>query len=284
VTLGGWADPQAQAARECLGPAWGKVAVAAVLGSGLGEAVTPRPSDLAADFADLPGLGACGVAGHAGRLVRTALGGRAAAVFLGRRHVYEGLSPAQAAFPARLAAALGARLLVLLSAVGGVSEEAKVGSWVLVEDHLNLMGRNPLEGVATDQGPAFVDLTRTYRADLFAPLRERLARRGVSLTRGVLAAFPGPTYETPAEVRMARTLGAAAVGMSTVPEAVWARFLGLDVLAFGFVVNPAAGLGAGDLDHGAVLRRSRAGEAQAAAVLEEAVIAWAGAAEAGDGG
>ncbi len=276
MTFGAWSDPEARAARERLGPAWDGVAVAAVLGSGLGGAVAGRAGDLAVGFADLPGLGACGVAGHAGRLVRTALGGRPAAVFQGRRHVYEGLSPAQAAFPARLAAALGARLLVLLSAVGGVSEEARVGSWVLVEDHLNLMGRNPLEGVATERGPAFVDLTRTYRADLYEPLRERLARRGVALARGVLAAFPGPSYETPAEVRMARTLGAAVVGMSTVPEAVWARFLGLDVLAFGFVVNPAAGLGPGDLDHGEVVRRSQAGEAQAAAVLEEAVAAWGG--------
>ncbi|MDW7711386.1 MAG: purine-nucleoside phosphorylase, partial [Deferrisomatales bacterium] len=273
----GWADPEAREARRRLGSAWEGVEVAAVLGSGLAGALLGNPPGPTVPFEAVPGLGACTVPGHPGRLRRCAVGGRATALFLGRRHLYEGVTPAGAAFPVRLGALLGARLAVLLSAVGGVAEEAVVGTWVLVEDHLNLTGCNPLEGVRTDAGPAFVDLTRTYRADLFEALAERLRPRGIPLSRGVLAAFAGPTYETPAEVRMARLLGAATVGMSTVPEAVWARFLGLDVVALGLVVNPAAGLGAGALDHREVVRRSGEGAAQAAAVLEEAVRAWAAA-------
>ncbi len=278
MSPGGWADPEASAARERLGSEWEGVEVAAVLGSGLAEALPESVSGPTARFEDLVALGVCAVPGHPGRLRRCAVGGRPALVFQGRRHVYEGLAPAQAAFPVRLAAVLGARLVVLLSAVGGGAEGAGVGSWVLVEDHLNLTGRNPLEGVRTDRGPPFVDLTGTYRADLFPSLRERLTPRGIALSRGVLAAFAGPTYETPAEVRMARLLGAATVGMSTMLEAVWARFLGLDVLALGLVVNPAAGLGVEALDHRDVVRRSEEGAAQAAIVLEEAVRAWAAAA------
>jgi purine-nucleoside phosphorylase len=181
---------------------------------------------------------------------------------------------AAVAFPARLAKALGAKLLILFSAVGACEPDLAVGAWVLIEDHVNLMGRNPLEGVQTRAGPAFVDLSHTYLADLASPLQQALARRGIALVRGVLAAFPGPTYETPAEVRMARTLGATVVGMSTVPEAVWARFLGLDVLAFGRVTNPAAGVGAGPIDHAQVLRQSQEGGREAAVILEASATAW----------
>jgi len=269
-------DSVAEAAREYLGPAWDGVEVAVVLGSGLGAAVGSESVRARATFDEVPGLGACAAPGHVGCLLRSVVAGREALLFQGRRHLYEGIGASAAAFPARLAAALGARLLVLCSAVGGIAPEARVGSWVLVEDHLNLMGHNPLEGVRTPEGPAFVDLTRTYRADLYDVLRARLAERGIDLVKGVLAAFAGPSYETPAEVRMARTLGAHVVGMSTVPEAVWARFLALDVLAFGCVANPAAGLGAEALRHEDVVRRSADGARQGEMVIEEAVRTWAG--------
>jgi purine-nucleoside phosphorylase len=182
-----------------------------------------------------------------------------------------------AAMPARLGAALGARLLVSCSAVGAVDPSLVVGSWVLIEDHLNFMGRNPLEGVCDGAGPAFVDLSRAYRTDLFEELSLRLGGRGWMVRRGVLAAFPGPSYETPAEVRMARLLGASVVGMSTVPEAVWARYLGLDVLAWGRVSNAAAGVTVGTIDHDEVLRQSESGAAEAAVVVEQSVQSWQGA-------
>ncbi len=268
-------DPAAAEAARCLGPAWQGVEAAAVLGSGLGEAARGWALEAEVGYGELPGFGGCAAPGHHGRLARCRVAGHRVAVFRGRRHFYETGSMAAAAWPARLAAALGARCLVLLSAVGGVSAQLGVGSWVFVEDHLNWMGRNPLEGVVTAEGPAFVDLTRTYRTDLFESVRDRLARRGVLLERGVLGAFAGPTYETPAEVRMARLLGAAVVGMSTVPEAVWGRFLGLEVLAYGRVANPAAGVTGEPLCHGDVVEESRRGGGEAAAVVEESVAAWA---------
>ncbi|GAB4285754.1 MAG: purine-nucleoside phosphorylase [Deferrisomatales bacterium] len=274
--MGAWADPLAEAARRALGPRWEGVEAAVVLGSGLAGDLGAFELEEERPYEEVPGLGPCAVPGHPGRLALVRVGGRRVTVFRGRRHLYEGLSGAEAAFPARLAAALGARVLVLLSAVGAVDPRLAVGSWVFVEDHLNLMGRNPLEGGRTPAGPPFVDLSHTYRTELFEPLRQRVGSRGLVLARGVLAAFPGPTYETPAEVRMARTLGGAVVGMSTVPEAVWARFLGLDVLAFGRVTNPAAGVAPGPLAHEDVVRRAAEGSAQAAALVEEAVGLWFG--------
>jgi purine-nucleoside phosphorylase len=136
------------------------------------------------------------------------------------------------------------------------------------------MGRNPLEGISTASGPAFVDLSRTYRKDLQGRWGERLKARGLGVSRGILAAFPGPSYETPAEVRMARTLGASVVGMSTVPEAVWARFLGLDVLAAARVSNLASGLGREPLSHAEVVREMERGAGEAEVVVEEAIKVW----------
>jgi purine-nucleoside phosphorylase len=270
----GWNDPDLDRARQALGTEWEGAEVAAVFGSGLGAGARDVRVVAELDYAQVPGLGACGVPGHAGRLIRGRLAAREIVLFQGRRHLYEGLSMAAVAFPARLARALGAKLLVLFSAVGGCRPGLDVGAWVFIEDHLNLMGRNPLEGVRTDRGPAFVDLSRAYRVDLYGRVHTAVAPRGVSLGRGVLGAFPGPTYETPAEVRMAQALGAAVVGMSIVPEAVWARFLGLDVLAFGCVTNPAAGVGDAPIDHTEVLARSGERGREAAALLEESVRAW----------
>ncbi len=269
-----WDDPQAEAAALSLGDGWGGAEVACVLGSGLGGAASGLDVRARARFADVAGLGSPSVPGHEGLLLRGTLAGAQALVFVGRRHVYEGLAPAAAAFPVRLAARLGARLLVTLCAVGAVDEDLPVGAWVFLDDHVNLLGRNPLEGVRTPAGPPFVDLSRAYRTDLFDAVGRDLAAEGVGVRRGVLACFPGPSYETPAEVRMARTLGAAVVGMSTVPEAVWARFLAMDVLAFGRVANPGAGLSELPIDHRDVLRSSEAGAGDGERVLRAAVGAW----------
>lgn len=272
--MGSPPDPEAQELADRLGPVWAGAQAAVVLGSGLAPAARAVAVREELAYGEIPELGACGVAGHPGRLLRGTLAETEVVVFAGRRHAYEGIPMARAALPARLGAALGAGLLVSLSAVGGVDPALPVGAWVLVEDHLNLMGRNPLEGVSGPEGPAFVDLTHAYRADLFDALASALESEGVPLGRGVLAAFAGPTYETPAEVRMARALGASLVGMSTVPEAVWARHLGLDVLAFGRVANSAAGVGPGTLDHAEVLRETARGGGEAAAVVAEALRAW----------
>lgn len=267
-------DPEGREAVEALGPAWHGATVVAVLGSGLGGGSACLEVWAEARFDDIAGLGQCFVPGHEGRVLRGTLRGQEAILFVGRRHLYEGVSMATAAAPARLGAALGARLLVSCSAVGAVEPSLPVGSWVFFEDHVNLMGRNPLEGVRDGSGRTFVDLTHAYRADLSEGLCSRLDARGIAARSGVLAAFPGPTYETPAEVRMAKLLGASVVGMSTVPEVVWARFLGLDVIAWGRVANAAAGVGPQPLDHGAVVRESELGAGEAGIVLEESVSAW----------
>lgn len=269
-------DPEAAALARSLGGAWRGAEVAVVLGSGLQGAADGMEIRAAVDYGDIEGLGAPSAPGHAGRLVRGSLGGVELVAFLGRRHLYEGIGPARAAYPARVGAALGAKLLLCLSAVGAVDPELATGSWVFVDDHLNLMGRNPLEGVAGPAGPAFVDLTAAYRADLYGGVAERLGAKGIPVARGVLAAFPGPSYETPAEVRMARLLGASIVGMSTVPEVVWARYLGLDALAWGRVANPAAGVAPGPLSHADVVARMGERPDEARTVLEESVAAWKG--------
>lgn len=281
----GFRDVSAERACGVLGPAWGGAEVGAVFGSGLAAGAQAAEISGRVPYADVPGLGNPDVPGHPGELLRGTVRGCEVVLFCGKRHLYEGIPAARAAYPARLAAALGARLLVLFSAVGGVDPQIPVGSWVLVEDHLNLLGRNPLEGVRGSAGPAFVDLSRTYRTDLHGPLGEALAEQGIRPHRGVLAAFPGPAYETPAEVRMARLLGASVVGMSTVPEAVWARFLGLDVLALCRVSNPGAGMSSAPLSHADVLRTTEEGGREAAVILKTCVEVWtAGSKPAGGAG
>ncbi len=266
-------DGAARQAAAALGRSW-EADAAVVLGSGLDGIAAPFREEARVAYAELPLLGTCGVPGHRGVLSRTTVDGLRVLLFRGRRHLYEGIAPAEAAAPVRLAAALGARLVVLFAAAGGVTPDLEPGDWVFVTDHLNWMGRNPLEGVHTDAGPPFLDLSRLYRTDLLAAVREGARPRGIGVREGVYAAFPGPTYETPAEIRWARQAGATVVGMSVVPEAVWARFLGMDVVAWARVANPAAGLGHGSVTHDEVLASCREAGPQGAVLLELTLDAW----------
>jgi purine-nucleoside phosphorylase len=215
----------------------------------LGEAV----AEVAA--ADLGGFPAATVSGHAGtvRSVHTPRG-RPVLVFLGRVHAYEGHDPATVVHGVRTAHAAGCHTIVLTNAAGGIREDFGVGQPVLMADHLNLTGGSPVAGPLAGGVPArFVDLTEAYSIRLRALAREV----DPSLPEGVYAGLPGPHYETPAEIRMLRTLGADLVGMSTVWEAIAARHLGLEVLGLSLVTNPAAGLGATPLDHTEVLEAGR---------------------------
>jgi purine-nucleoside phosphorylase len=231
--------------------------VAVVLGSGwrpaadrLGGAVV----ELAAT--DLPGFPASTVAGHAGsvRSVRTP-GGRRVLAFLGRVHAYEGHDPATVVHAVRTAHAAGCSVVVLTNAAGGIREDLAVGQPVLVADHLNLTGGSPVSGPLAGDAPArFVDLTEAYSRRL----RELARAVDPSLAEGVYAGLPGPHYETPAEIRMLRTLGADLVGMSTVWEAIAARHLGVEVMGLSLVTNLAAGLSPAPLDHAEVLEAGRA--------------------------
>jgi len=233
--------------------------VALVMGSGwvpaadaLGEPAVELP------VTDLPGFAPPAVAGHAGRVRAVQSGGRRALVFLGRTHLYEGRGVEAVVHPVRTALAAGVRTVVLTNAAGGLRpERQRVGDPVLISDHLNLTGANPLRGAD------FLDLTEVYSRRLRALAQES----DPSLGEGVYAALRGPSYETPAEVRMLRTLGADLVGMSTVLEAIAARRGGAEVLGISLVTNIAAGLAERPLDHAEVLEAGRASAARMGELL-----------------
>lgn len=247
-------------------------ALAIVLGSGLGslaEEADPLGVFPYAGFAAFPS--AQQVAGHAGRLVAGTLEGRRILFFQGRHHLYEGLTARQVAVPARIAHELGCRRLLLTNAAGGVNEKFHAGDFMLIADHLNLLGDNPLRGEGRDP---FVDLSTLYRQDFFPSLLEFARQQDIRLHRGVLAALPGPSYETPAEIRALRLLGADAVSMSTVPEAIMGRYLGLEVAGLSLIANAAAGLAAAPLSHEEVLASSQRGASQLALLVRRLIALW----------
>lgn len=241
----------ADAVRERLGVRDPVAAI--VLGSGLG-ALAGRVSDARrVPYAEVPGFHAPSVAGHRGELIRGTLGGREVLLLSGRFHMYEGHGAQAAAYPVRVVHALGARTLFVSNAAGGVNTDFAPGDLMLIADHLNLQGRNPLEGPLQPGDERFPDMGTAYARDLQA-LIERAARDvGVALKRGVYAGLLGPTYETPAEVRMLRGLGADAVGMSTVPEVIVAVAMGMRVAGVSCITNHAAGITAAPLAHAEVM-------------------------------
>jgi len=242
--------------------------VGLVLGSGLGGLADLLRDPMAIPFADLPGWPAASAPGHAGRLLLGHLEGVPVACLQGRLHMYEGLEAATVIEPALLMGRLGARALVLTNASGGVDPTFDAGTLMLLTDHLNLTGRSPLVGPNDDAlGPRFLDLTAIYDPELRARLREAADAEGVALAEGVYAGLLGPTYETPAEVRMLGTLGAHAVGMSTVMEAIGARYVGMRVVAVSLVTNKGAGISATPLSHGEVLRAANEAGPRLARVL-----------------
>lgn len=232
---------------------------ALVLGSGWSEIVTGLAdpgSAVTVPAADLPGFVPPSAAGHQGTITSCLVDGVRLLTVAGRTHLYEGRGTEPVVHPAHVAAAAGARVLVLTNAAGGLRADFAVGDIVLLSDHLNLTGRSPLTGAT------FVDLVDAYSPTLRAAASDALAAAsGRRPPEGIYAAMPGPQYETPAEIRMLRTLGADLVGMSTVPEVVAARGLGLDVVAASLVTNLAAGLTGDPLDHADVLAAGSEGAA-----------------------
>jgi purine-nucleoside phosphorylase len=242
--------------------------VGLVLGSGLGSLAELGRDAVEIPFAELPGWPAASAPGHAGRLLLGHLEGVPVACLRGRLHMYEGLDAIKVIEPALLMGRLGARVLVLTNASGGVDPGFEAGTLMLLTDHLNLTGRSPLSGPNDDTlGPRFLDLTEVYDRDLRERIRAAAAAEGVSLEQGVYAGLLGPTYETPAEVAMLGTLGAHAVGMSTVLEAIGARYVGMRVVAVSLVTNKGAGLSATTLTHDEVLEVANEVGPQLARVL-----------------
>jgi xanthosine phosphorylase len=225
-----------------------------VLGSGLGPIADAVADAIVVPYAELPGFPRPSVAGHPGRLVLGRLGGAPVAVLQGRVHLYEGGQADAMAAPLRLLKRFGADILVVTNAAGGVREDLGAGALMAITDHVNLTGRNPLTGPNDEAvGPRFPDMSGAYDPDLLGRLREAARRSGVDLTEGVYAAVPGPSYETPAEIRAFRALGADAVGMSTAMEVILARHAGYRVAGISMITNPAAGLATQPIDHADVL-------------------------------
>ena len=258
-------DPGALAARAAgaLSSALGdEHEVAVIMGSGWAPAADAFGAAAGSvPIADLPGFAAPIAQGHGGEVRSVRVGERRVLLFLGRTHLYEGHGVAPVVHGVRTAAAAGVRTVVLTNAAGGLSPDHRVGQAVLISDHLNLTARSPLVGAT------FVDLTDLYAARLRSLAREI----DPALTEGVYAALPGPHYETPAEIRMLRTLGADLVGMSTALEAIAARAAGLEVLGLSMVTNAAAGLTGEALDHEEVLAAGRAAAGRLGGFLVEFV-------------
>jgi purine-nucleoside phosphorylase len=241
--------------------------VAVVLGSGLGQLADELSDAASVAFEELPGFPPSGVPGHAGKYVAGRLGGAEVLFQCGRYHVYEGHAPDVVGAPARVAAALGVEVLVLTNAAGGVRPSLEPGDLVVVDDHMNLMGRSPLVGPVQEGEVRFPDMSAPYDPALVAVALTAADELGLELERGVYAGMLGPAYETAAEVRMLGTLGADVVGMSTVPEVLVARARGLSCLAFSVVTNKATGLGGGSLSHDEVVAVGREAGARLARLL-----------------
>jgi purine-nucleoside phosphorylase len=242
-------------------------AVFGVLGSGLGFLADAVEDATVIPFAEIPGFPVAAVAGHAGRLVYGRIEGHPVLFQAGRFHFYEGYPFETVVAPVRIAAALGAKVLLVTNAAGGVNPAFGPGTLMLIEDHLNLMGQNPLVGPAVRGEPRFPDLSHAYDPELRARAQAAASAIGVPLATGVYAAVSGPSYETPAEVRMIGRLGGDAVGMSTVPEVIVARAVGLRVLGVSLITNPGAGISPTPLSHAEVLEAG----AEAAPRLEALV-------------
>ena len=225
-----------------------------VLGSGLGAFAEELSERTEIRYSEIPGWPASTAVGHAGKLIFGALNGVPAVVMAGRAHLYEGYTPAQAVYSVRVLGSLGVRSLVLTNAAGGINLAYERGGLVLISDHINLQGSNPLCGPNDDTlGPRFPDMSEAYSREYRRIAREVATDLCIHLPEGVYAAMLGPSYETPAEIRYLRAIGADLVGMSTVPEVIAANHMGMKVLAISCVTNMAAGVLPQKLSHEEVL-------------------------------
>jgi purine-nucleoside phosphorylase len=253
-------------------------ALALVLGSGLGALVESFSDRVAIPYGYIPHFPVPTVAGHAGNLVSGSLSGTRVLALQGRFHHYEGYDLDEVTFPVRVLQLLGVETLILTAATGAIRTDLAPGDLVCLSDHLNLIGLNPLRGPHDARlGERFLDLTEVYSARLRRLAQEEADRLGLGLFEGVYACLPGPSYETPAEIRMLRALGADVVGMSTVPEAIVAQHAGMEVLALALVTNMAAGVAGTPISHEEVLQAGRHATPQLGALIEAVVARLASA-------
>lgn len=249
-------------AREAAGAIRRSVArtpeVAVILGSGLGALASEVSADAAIAYKEIPHFPCPRVEGHAGRLVVGTLEGRSVAVMQGRAHFYEGYSMAEVVFPVRVLHALGARVLIVSNAAGGLNRQWQAGDLMVITDHINFMGANPLVGPnEAELGPRFPDMSAAYDKDLVALTETAALGLGITLRRGIYVGVSGPSYETPAELRMLARWGADAVGMSTVHEVIAARHAGMRVLGLTAITDMATGEAVAPVTHEEVLAVAR---------------------------
>jgi purine-nucleoside phosphorylase len=246
--------------------------IAIVLGSGLGDFAQRLTGGVTVPYTKIPNWPASAVMGHAGQLVSGTLVGRKVAVLSGRVHLYEGHDLATVTFPTRVMGLLGVKVLILTNAAGGINTAFSAGALMVIDDHINFMGDNPLVGPNDDRfGLRFPDMTEVYSKRLRGLADAAATEKGIPIAHGIYLALRGPSYETPAEIRSFRTLGADAVGMSTVPEAIAARHLGIEVLGISCITNMAAGILPQPLHHSEVMETARRVRGEFGALLEGTV-------------
>jgi purine-nucleoside phosphorylase len=252
--------------------------VAIILGSGLGNFATHVEGATTIDYADIPGWPLSTVFGHSGKLVLGTIGGTAVAVMQGRVHAYEGYSMAEVTFPMRVLGLLGCSKLIVTNAAGGINTSYAEGALIAIRDHINLTGTNaalgpnePRFGQRPGTGERFFDMSTAYSPRLRALAHDEAKQLGIPLNDGVYLAVLGPSFETPAEIRAFRTLGADLVGMSTVHEVIVARHMGIEVLGFSLVTNMAAGVVEKTIHHEEVMEIGKRVEAQFTVLLKELI-------------
>lgn len=242
-------------AAKVIGEACGKADIGIILGSGLGDFAKSLDDAKSLSYRDIPGFPASTVPGHAGVWHTGKLHGKSVCMMQGRFHAYEGYDLEEVTLPVRVMALLGVKTLIVTNAAGGVNLDFQPGDLMQITDFINFSGRNPLRGPNLDEfGPRFPDMTYAYDRDLAALVHKKAQGLNIRLQKGVYCWFNGPCYETPAEIRMARILGADAVGMSTVPETIVARHCGMRVLGLSCITNMAAGILDAPLDHEEVIK------------------------------
>lgn len=239
-----------------------------VLGSGQGAFADEVEQAVSLSYADIPGFPVSSLPGHAGRLVAGTVAGKPVLVYSGRAHYYQGYDLHAVTHPMRTAALLGCKRAILLNAAGGVNPAFEVGDLMLITDHINYASQNPLIGENDDRfGPRFPDMTSTYTPDLQKKAHRAAKASGFALQTGTYLWTTGPSFETPAEIRFFRTIGADAVGMSTVPEVIVARHMGLDIMGLSLITNAAAGMKDVPLTHEEVLAAGKTGAARILTLL-----------------
>lgn len=246
--------------------------IALVLGSGLGAFADDLTDAVVIPYGKIPGFPRSTAIGHAGRLVIGKVGDVAVAAMQGRVHLYEGYSAREVVFPMRVLGRMGIRATILTNAAGGINRDYNQGAIVVIRDHINLQGTNPLIGPNDDRfGPRFPDMTEAYAKDYRTIALREAQRHGIEVREGIYAALAGPSYETPAEIRYLRTIGADLVGMSTVPEVIVARHMGIRVLGISCVTNMAAGILDQPLSHAEVLETAERVKGQFIALLRAVI-------------